>query len=67
MSSVQEDSVGDDDATPSNSQTVPETTVALSTNGTLGEPINQVVFGFRQFDDDKLHFHRNGRHRCSCP
>ncbi|CAF1201470.1 unnamed protein product [Adineta ricciae] len=41
MSSVQEESVADDDVTPSNSQTVPETTVTLSTNDTLVEPIKQ--------------------------
>ncbi|UJR33853.1 hypothetical protein I4U23_021275 [Adineta vaga] len=46
MSSIEEDSVvvvddDDDDITPSVSQTVPESTVAPSTNVTLGEPINQ--------------------------
>jgi hypothetical protein len=42
MSSTHDESVVDDDVTPSQSQIPPSTTVAISTVNVAGEPINQV-------------------------
>jgi hypothetical protein len=53
MPSKQDESVGDDEATPSPSQTLPESTIANSTVDPVGEAINQVFsltnFRFCQF------------------
>lgn len=49
MSSTQDESVLDDEATPSQSQIVPESTVAISTVDVVGEPINQVFFHLQVF------------------
>ncbi len=47
MSSTHSESVAGDDATASQSQIAPSSTVAISTANVLGDPINQVFFSYK--------------------